>query len=309
MLFATVATAVISFFISRRTIPDGEFRLVGNRVWLGNARLPTFHAFWSRDTRQKVARALNATQHSRILDLTKFREKGLRLSQPNSFRLGIDLEFDLSSGAGHLLVIGPTGSGKSELIHLAVASVSENVELAIADFKGAALLTELRQIARHTSDIESLEHQGDFWANLSTELTNREQWLRNHGVTNWSHAEKLSIAPNRLLVIIDEVVSAIRTSPQAADLLVRIATKGRSLGMHLLVTSQSLVGISREVLINLRSRIALAGTDEVELMQLGCKEKMGVSLEQTKAAVLIHDGQAFSLQVPLGIRREPHLGS
>jgi hypothetical protein len=91
----------------------------------------------------------------------------------------------------------------------------------------------------------------------------------------------------------------------AQDAITKIATKGRSLGVHLLLTTQSLVGLPREVLINLRSRLALSGTDDVEFMQLGFKEKMGLSSGETKAAMLLHDGQTFAVQVPLGARKVP----
>ena len=304
MFLATLATAAISFLISRRSVPDGEFRIVGNRIWLGEHRLPMSHSMWSRETRAKVVRGLELSRTPRPLGKLQ-----LVSSKANSFLVGVDRRFCIDEGAGHLLVIGPTGSGKSELIHLVLASLSANVEIAIADYKGGAVLTELSGVGRQTSDIESIDHQKEFWNSLSEELVRREQWLRNHGVANWSKAEQLSFAEPRLLVVIDEVVAAIRNLPLANDVLTRIATKGRSLGVHLLVTSQSLIGIPREVLINLRARLALSGTDEVELMQLGCKERIGSSSAQTKAAVLLHDGQTFSVAVPLGIRREPRSSS
>jgi DNA helicase HerA-like ATPase len=100
-------------------------------------------------------------------------------------------------------------------------------------------------------------------------------------------------------------VAAIRSGSLAQDAITKIATKGRSLGVHLLLTTQSLVGLPREVLINLRSRLALAGTDDVELMQLGGKDKIGTSTAETKAAMLLHDGQTFAIQVPLGARKAP----
>ncbi len=89
--------------------------------------------------------------------------------------------------------------------------------------------------------------------------------------------------------------------------LTAVATRGRSLGIHLLVTSQSLVGVPRELLINLRNRLALAGTDEVELLQLGFKQKFAGASRNTKAALFSQDGQVESVEVPLGIRRAPRL--
>jgi S-DNA-T family DNA segregation ATPase FtsK/SpoIIIE len=213
--------------------------------------------------------------------------------------------FELDRDSGHLLVIGPTGSGKSELIHLVVASMDDSVALAVADFKGGAVLTESSGVRFSVSDIDTLEEQNDFWGHLIAELQARESWLKTQGVANWMQAERLGLVNPRMLVVIDEVVAAIRSGAKATDAIVRIATKGRSLGVHLLVTTQSLVGIPREVLVNLRSRLALAGTDEVELMQLGGKGKFAAASSETKAAMLIHDGQTFDVQVPLGARQAP----
>jgi energy-coupling factor transporter ATP-binding protein EcfA2 len=310
MLVASLVTALITLLVGRRSaaVPDGELRIYGNRVWLGNKRLPSRQIFWSRKLNERV---LEKFQEKRTPDLGEFRalrNSGWRLGASNAYLVGVGRSFPLAEGAGHLLVVGPTGSGKSELLHLVLASVDDSVELAIADYKGGAVLTETR-VQQATSDLDPLERQNEFWFALDSELQVREAALRAAGFASWEQAERQGSWQPRKLLLVDEVVSAIRTCPKALDTLTRIATKGRSLGMHLLVTSQSLVGIPREILTNLRSRLALSGTDEVELLQLGIKEKLGSSTEQTKAAVLLHDGQTFRVQVPLGARRVPRLAA
>ncbi|MEO0313080.1 MAG: hypothetical protein RL140_310, partial [Actinomycetota bacterium] len=50
-----------------------------------------------------------------------------------------------------------------------------------------------------------------------------------------------------------------------------------------------------------------AGTDEVELLQLGFKEKFSVASSNTKAALFSQDGSVEKLEVPLGIRQAPRL--
>ena len=306
MLGASVLTALITLLLGRRNaaIPDGPLRMDGNRVWLGDKRLPRWQVLWSRKLTRAVVDRFNEGLPPSLDGLRALRQRGWRLGLANAYLVGVEKSFQFDDGAGHLLVIGPTGSGKSELLHLVLASIDSSVELAVADYKGGAVLTEAR-VARATSDLEPLDAQNAFWQNLEGELNQREQHLRSQGFAAWEQLERQGTSNPRMLVIVDEVVAAIRTTPKALEAVTRIATKGRSLGMHLLVTSQSLVGIPREVLINLRSRLALAGTDEVELLQLGCKEKMGSSTEQTKAAVLLHDGQTFKVQVPLGARRVP----
>lgn len=306
MLGASVLTALITLILGRRAaaIPDGPLRIDGNRVWLGEKRLPRWQVLWSTKLTNAVIERFNAGLAPSLDGLRALRQSGWRLGLANAYLVGVEKPFHLDDGAGHLLVIGPTGSGKSELLHLVLASIDPSVQLAVADYKGGAVLTEAR-VARATSDLEPLDAQNAFWQSLEVELNQRELHLRTQGFASWEQLERQGSSSPRMLVIVDEVVAAIRTTPKALEALTRIATKGRSLGIHLLVTSQSLVGIPREVLINLRSRLALAGTDEVELLQLCCKEKMASSTEQTKAAVLLRDGQTFRVQVPLGARRAP----
>ena len=308
MFGATALGAAITVVVSRNRseVLEGPLTIVKGRVYLGEKVLPSRQFLWSKQLNQKVFDAFVTEQAFDSSNLDELAASGWYQGNANSYLLGVGHSFALSQGAGHLLVIGPTGAGKSELLHLVIASLSSNVQLAVADYKGGALLTEAR-VANSTSDID--ENQQSFWSELDTELTRRQELLRTHGFSSWEQAERQREGFPRWLLIVDEVVAAIRATPKASEVLVRIATKGRSLGMHLLVTSQSLVGIPREVLINLRSRLALAGTDEVELLQLGHKGKIGLSSSKTKAAVLLHDGQSFDLQVPLGARRVPRLAT
>ena len=308
MLGASLLTAVIALVIGKRNgaLPEGDLRIVGNRVWLGDKRLPKRQLFWSRKLNGRVFEKFLEGQKPSLDGLRELRNSGWKLGRPNAYLIGVEQAFRMDEGAGHLLVIGPTGSGKSELLHLALASLDYAVEVALGDYKGGAVLTEA-YVPLSTSDLETIEQQNQFWLGLDSELARREAALRVSGFASIEQAERLGGSEARLLIVVDEVVAAIRSTPKALDTLTRIATKGRSLGMHLLVTSQSLSGIPREVLINLRSRLALSGTDEVELLQLGCKDKMGTSTEQTKAAMLLHDGQTFRVQVPLGARRAPRI--
>ena len=308
MLASSLGTFGITFILGRRTaaIPEGELRIVGNRVWLGGKRLPKRQLFWSQKLNRHVLEKFVSGRIPSGDPMRALRNSSWHLGVSNSYLVGVDRPFDLSHGAGHLLVIGPTGSGKSELIHLVLASIDPTVLVALADYKGGAVLTEVTQ-EFSTSDLELPQVQATFWQRLQAEIVSREQLLRSQGYASWEQFERQGKSSPRLLVIVDELVAALRDSVLASDTVTKIATKGRSLGVHLLVTSQSLVGIPREVLNNLRSRLALAGTDDVELLQLGCKDKFSPNGEQTKAAMFLHDGQTFRTQVPLGARRAPRI--
>ncbi|MFM8926786.1 MAG: FtsK/SpoIIIE domain-containing protein [Rhodoluna sp.] len=181
-----------------------------------------------------------------------------------------DLEFDLARDGPHALIVGATGAGKSELLKLITCSLmssgdSSKVRLVLIDFKGGAAL---RQVARHPStlvlitDLEPASHER-FWLYLQGELLLREQKL--------AALRKSSIAETdmpRLLVIADELPAILSSVPVALTALEAIAARGRSLGVHLIATSQSLSGIPRSLLTNLPLRFALGITDPGDLVAL-----------------------------------------
>ena len=303
MLVSTVLMFGVSVFISRkRSVPVGDLVITTKGVSLGGKRLPVWNLFWAKSLHRSVLNALEDQPPETVSYLARDWQTG----DSDSFAVGVDHWHSLSSGAGHLLVIGPTGSGKSELIHLALASLDQNVQVLMADYKGGAVLTDCFEI-RGVSDLDPDELQRDFWVGIQNELAKREQELKMRGVASIESAVRIGQGLPRLLVVVDEVVAAIRTCPASLPALTAIATRGRSLGIHLMATSQSMVGIPREILVNLRTRLALAGTDEVELLQLGFKEKFSNAAIKTKAALYSQDGLVQKVLVPLGIRRAPRL--
>jgi S-DNA-T family DNA segregation ATPase FtsK/SpoIIIE len=75
----------------------------------------------------------------------------------------------------------------------------------------------------------------------------------------------------RHYIFIDELAAALAESPLAPAALTMVATRGRSLGIHLIAATQSAQGIPRAMLTNLRVRIALAEADPIDLAQLNLK--------------------------------------
>jgi S-DNA-T family DNA segregation ATPase FtsK/SpoIIIE len=180
--------------------------------------------------------------------------------------IGIDpggrpVEFDLKESAEggmgpHGLVIGATGSGKSELLRtlvtgLAITHSSETLNMALIDFKGGATFAGMAGLP-HTcavitnlaADLTLVDRMADA---LRGELVRRQELLRASGdyasVRDYERAREagapLDPLPS-LLIIIDEFSELLSTRPEFIDLFVMIGRLGRSLAVHLLLASQRL---------------------------------------------------------------------
>jgi energy-coupling factor transporter ATP-binding protein EcfA2 len=182
----------------------------------------------------------------------------------------VDLTFDLARDGPHGLIVGSTGSGKSELLKLITSSllvsVPEPIELVLIDFKGGAGLRDLNRHPWSLTLITDLdkERQERFWHYLGGELKSREVLLSQQGVSSISESSTLK----GMLVLADELPAIISSHPLALPTLEAIAARGRSLGVHLIATSQSLSGIPRALITNLTLRFAIGVTDPGDLISL-----------------------------------------
>ena len=169
----------------------------------------------------------------------------------------LDLKESAESGMGpHGLVIGATGSGKSELLRtlvtgLAVTHSSEALNLALVDFKGGATfagMTELPHtcavITNLSDDLTLVDRMADA---IQGEVVRRQEMLRAAGnyasVRDYERARAngVELAPlPSLLVIIDEFSELLSARPEFIDLFVMIGRVGRSLAIHLMLASQRL---------------------------------------------------------------------
>ncbi|SCL20949.1 DNA segregation ATPase FtsK/SpoIIIE, S-DNA-T family [Micromonospora pallida] len=176
---------------------------------------------------------------------------------PDGRPVDLDLKESAEGGMGpHGLVIGATGSGKSELLRtlvtgLAATHSSETLNLALIDFKGGATFAGMTGLP-HTcavitnlaADLTLVDRMADA---LRGELVRRQELLRAAGnyasVRDYERARTdgapLQPLPS-LLVIIDEFSELLSSRPEFIDLFVMIGRLGRSLGVHLMLASQRL---------------------------------------------------------------------
>ncbi|MFC4145210.1 type VII secretion protein EccCa [Micromonospora mangrovi] len=191
-------------------------------------------------------------------------------SRPNRDRLrvpigvGLDgrpIELDLKESAQdgmgpHGLLVGATGSGKSELLRtlvlaLAVTHSPEILNFVLVDFKGGATFASLDRLPHTSAMITNLEDElalvDRMLGAIQGELTRRQELLRKAGnyasQRDYERARSAGVplAPlPSLLFIVDEFSELLSHRPDFIDMFVQIGRVGRSLGIHLLLASQKL---------------------------------------------------------------------
>ena len=169
----------------------------------------------------------------------------------------LDIKESAQQGMGpHGLVIGATGSGKSELLRtlvlgLAMTHSPEHLNLVLVDFKGGATFAGMSGMPHVSAMITNLAQEltlvDRMQDALSGEMVRRQELLREAGnfasVRDYERAraagEDLEPLPS-LFIVVDEFSEMLSAKPEFIDLFVAIGRLGRSLGLHLLLASQRL---------------------------------------------------------------------
>ncbi|MER7913614.1 type VII secretion protein EccCa [Streptomyces sp. NPDC096068] len=168
----------------------------------------------------------------------------------------LDLKESAQGGMGpHGLLIGATGSGKSELLRTLVAALaathsSEVLNLVLVDFKGGATFLGMERLPHTSAVITNLADElplvDRMMDSLNGEMIRRQELLRESGHASLLDYERARAAGARLapfpalLVVVDEFSELLAGKPEFIDLFVSIGRLGRSLGVHLLLASQRL---------------------------------------------------------------------
>jgi S-DNA-T family DNA segregation ATPase FtsK/SpoIIIE len=179
----------------------------------------------------------------------------------------LDLREAAEGGQGpHGLVVGATGSGKSELLRALICQLAQRhgpdeLALLLIDHKGGAALQELSrlpQVAGLVTNLASADDAARVRSSLCSEVQRRQLVLREAGVESREALVATGAHLPRLVVVIDEFGELLDTDPDLLEVLVRIGRLGRSLGIHLVLSSQRVEeGRLRGLESHLRWRVCL----------------------------------------------------
>jgi len=189
--------------------------------------------------------------------------------------ISLDLKEAAQGGQGpHGLIVGATGSGKSELLRTLVAGLAvdhspEEISFVLIDYKGGSAFAELSRLPHAAGLITNLQRDRALVDRMRDALLGeqerRQGMLRDAGDIDDIRAYRTarerdpSLDPMpHLLVVVDEFGELLAARPEFIDLFLGIGRVGRSLGMHLLFSSQRLEeGRLRGLESNLRYRMCL----------------------------------------------------
>lgn len=201
----------------------------------------------------------------------------------------------------HGLVAGTTGSGKSEtlqtyILSLAVNFSPEDIGFFIIDYKGGGMANLFNGLPHMIGSISNLSGNQVKRAMVSIQSENRrrQRVFMEYGVNNingytalFKSGDALEPIPH-LFIIIDEFAELKREEPEFMKELISVAQVGRSLGVHLILSTQRPSGtVDENIWANSKFRLCLRVQDRQDSMDM---------LHRTEAAYLTQAGRCY-LQV------------
>lgn len=202
----------------------------------------------------------------------------------------------------HVLIAGKTGSGKSTLLHSVITSAAhdytpDQLQFYLLDFKKGVefkVYADGQLPHARVIGIESVREFGrSVLQRLDAELQHRGELFRQYSTQELAHYRQVSgHSLPRIMLVIDEFQELfIRDDRVAADcamLLDRLVRQGRSFGIHVVLSTQSLAGafsLPRATLGQMAVRVALqCGESDAALI---------LSDDNTAARLLSRPGEAI----------------
>ncbi len=202
----------------------------------------------------------------------------------------------------HVLIAGKTGSGKSTLLHSIISSAAydyrpDQLQFYLLDFKKGVEFKLYAEIGLPHARVIGIESEREFGRSvlqrLDAELQQRGEEFRASGSQELAeHRRASGKSMPRIMLVIDEFqelfVRDDRLAGDCAMLLDRLVRQGRSFGMHVILSSQSLAGaysLPRATLGQMAVRIAMQCSESDASLIL--------SDENTAARLISRPGEAI----------------
>ena len=219
----------------------------------------------------------------------------------------VDLKIGFDDSEHHTLVGGRSGSGKSNLLHTIIQNCSflyspDEVELFLLDYKEGIefnLYANENQPLLNSSlvAVQSDIAYGQTFLEHVVDIKNqRAERFKKENVKDFKEYRNKNYKLSRYIIIIDEfqVLFTIKNSKRIEDLFVEILRKGRSYGIHLILSTQTLRGIEANSLSQLKSqignRIALVMGEEDSMSVLSSNNPEAAKIKGKPEAIYNNSG-------------------
>ena len=169
-------------------------------------------------------------------------------------------------GAYHTILVGTTGSGKSEFMKSLVLSAAYTyspklLNFFFLDFKGGAAFNVLKDLPHVVGVVTNLSPElvERGLSAIEAEIERRQRLFAEAGVQNiWEYNRFNPDAPlSQMMLLLDEFARGMDEFPRLPTILDKVVRIGRSLGMYLLLANQNVSSAVERLLNNVGWRIAL----------------------------------------------------
>ena len=213
----------------------------------------------------------------------------------------INFEIGFEYSEHHTLIGGRSGSGKSNLVNVLIQNIAymyspDEVELFLLDYKdGVEFNSYTQPYLAHASLIainSNVSYGVSFLEYILEEKNRRSELFKKANSKDFKeYREKIENKLSRIVIIIDgfQTLFTTKDKMKVEQMFAEILRKGRSFGIHLVLSTQTLSGVDVSSMSQLKSqignRIALAMGQEESMAFLSMNNDAAVKLKGKPEAI------------------------
>lgn len=179
----------------------------------------------------------------------------------------VNFEIGFSYSEHHTLIGGRSGSGKSNLVNVIIQNIAyfyspDEVELFLLDYKdGVEFNSYTNPYLKHASLIainSNVSYGVSFLKYILLEKDRRSDLFKQYGTKDYKeYREKSLKSLSRIIIIIDEFQTLFTTKEKmlVENMVAELLRKGRSFGIHIILSTQTLSGVDVGSISQLKSQI------------------------------------------------------